>query len=211
MLLASLHGPVAWPEPTHGHRPGLQPPVTVRQAIAKYPPLEAGQTHPTIPNHVVARLAPRNLERIRATPVDGGRRLDWPAALGLACHKNRQGYSDVYGRLRWNAHAPTLTTRCTSLSNGRYGHPEQSRAISAREAAALQGFDDDYVFYGGLQQITRQIGNSVPPILAKRFGGAFVITAENLNGTKKRVRWRALAKRLHLGESSRMSETSRLK
>ena len=91
--------------------------------------------------------------------------------LVLECHKDgRGGHTDVYGRMAWDEPAPTLTSKCHSLSNGRFGHPEQNRAISLREAAALQSFDDDYKFYGSVQEIGRQIGNAVPVLLAQRIG-----------------------------------------
>jgi DNA (cytosine-5)-methyltransferase 1 len=64
------------------------------------------------------------MRRIRATPAGGGR-ADWPADLRLDCHKSHSGHSDVYGRMHWDGPAPVLTTKCTSISNGRYGHPEQ--------------------------------------------------------------------------------------
>ena len=98
----------------------------------------------------------------------------------------------MYGRLRWDAPAPTLTTKCTSLSNGRYGHPEQDRALSLREAAALQGFDDEFVFYGAYDHIRQQIGNAVPPILAQTFGRRIVEFASVCNGSRKRTAWRKL-------------------
>lgn len=192
VLTASLYGEAPWPERSHGDGPRLLPFVTVRDAIYNYPPLKAGEQHPTVPNHITALLADKNLERLRSTPLDGGSRTDWPSALVLDCHKEHDGHPDVYGRLRWDAPAPTLTTKCTSISNGRYGHPEQHRAISAREAAALQGFEDTYMFYGGLRQITRQIGNAVPPILVEQFGLAFVRHAQTLNGHKKKQRWKSL-------------------
>ncbi|MBZ5671652.1 MAG: DNA cytosine methyltransferase [Acidobacteriia bacterium] len=203
VLTASLHGDAPWPDQTHGGGPGLAPFITVRQAISKYPPLRAGEEHPTVPNHFAALLEPHNLERLRATPRDGGSRNDWPSDLVLECHKKHDSHPDVYGRLQWDAPAPTLTTRCTSLSNGRYGHPEQDRAISAREAAALQSFDDTYMFYGGLGQITRQIGNAVPPVLAEKFGAAFVTHAEQLSGRRKKPLWRAVIERTRLVGSTR--------
>ena len=76
----------------------------------------------------------------------------------------------MYGRMRWDHPATGLTTRCISLSNGRYGHPKQHRAISVREAAALQTFPDDFLFYGSLNSQAKQIGNAVPVRLAKVFG-----------------------------------------
>ncbi len=197
VLTACLRGGAPWPDQSHGDKPGLAPLATVREAISKYPPLKAGEEHPTLPNHVAGQLARHNLERIRATPPDGGSRADWPSNLVLKCHREHDGHPDVYGRLRWDAPAPTLTTKCTSLSNGRYGHPEQDRAISAREAAALQTFDDGYMFYGGLRQITRQIGNAVPPVLAERFGAEFVAHAKRLNGYRIKLPWQSLVAKAH--------------
>ena len=89
-------------------------------------------------------------------------------------HKGVSGYSDVYGRMSWDAPASGLTTRCTSYSNGRFGHPEQHRAISIREAACLQTFPEDYVFAGSMASMARQIGNAVPVRLAKLIGHQFI-------------------------------------
>lgn len=145
--------------------------ATVRDAIAHYPPISAGAVHPRVPNHQSASLSPLNLERILNTPPNGGDRRDWPSKLTLECHKRSGvGHTDVYGRMYWDAPAPTLTGRCVSLSNGRYGHPEQNRAISLREAASLQTFRDDFVFYGTFQHMAQQIGNAVPVNLAQRLG-----------------------------------------
>ena len=150
---------------------GLLPFATVREAIAHLPPIEAGQSHPHIPNHVAVSVSPLNLERLKHTPHDGGDRRTWPRRLWLDCHRNGyHGHSDVYGRMAWDAPSPALTGRCRSISNGRYGHPEQDRAISLREAAALQTFDDDYVFYGSKGHIALQIGNAVPIRLAEMLG-----------------------------------------
>jgi DNA (cytosine-5)-methyltransferase 1 len=74
----------------------------------------------------------------------------------------------------WDREAPTLTSRCISLSNGRFGHPEQDRAISLREAASLQTFGDDYAFFGHPTAIAKQIGNAVPVRLARSLGEAIV-------------------------------------
>jgi DNA (cytosine-5)-methyltransferase 1 len=124
------------PVATHG--PGRLPYATVRDTIAGYPTIRAGREHPEIANHRAASLSEINLTRLRNTPKNGGRRLDWSEELQLDCHRDYEGHSDVYGRMKWDAPAPTLTCRCYSISNGRYGHPTQQRAISFREAAALQ-------------------------------------------------------------------------
>lgn len=147
--------------------------LTVRNAIGHFPRIEAGESHRSIPNHRAARLSPLNLERVRATPADGGSRLEWPEKLELACHRRPGlGFSDVYGRMWWDREAPTLTSRCNSLSNGRFGHPEQDRAISLREAAAIQTFPDDCEFFGTNNRIARWIGNAVPVSFAEALGNA---------------------------------------
>lgn len=170
VLLACKKAHIDLPNPTHGPALGRSY-STVRDWIAHLPPIEAGEVHPTVPNHRAARLSPLNLQRIKATPPEGCR-ADWPEELRLACHtqKGYSGHTDVYGRMKWNGPATGLTTRCISLSNGRYGHPEQHRAISVREAAALQTFPDDFTFTGSLNSQARQIGNAVPVLLAEEFG-----------------------------------------
>ena len=151
--------------------------VTVRASIGRFPAIAAGEAHRCIPNHVAAGLSPLNLERIRATPADGGSRRDWPERLTLDCHRRTLGFSDVYGRMWWDRVAPTLTSRCNSLSNGRFGHPEQDRAISLREAAALQTFPDDYEFFGTRNRIAGWIGNAVPVSFAEVLGTAAIKAA----------------------------------
>ena len=170
VLLASKHAKIGLPDPTHDPASGKSY-STVRDWISHLPPIQAGETHSTVPNHRAANLSPLNMRRISATPKEGSR-ADWPEELRLVCHtkKGYSGHTDVYGRMRWDGPATGLTTRCISLSNGRYGHPEQNRAISVREAAALQTFPDDYTFCGSLNSQARQIGNAVPVLLAEVFG-----------------------------------------
>ena len=173
ILIASLLAPIEIPEPTHGKLKGLRPYRTVWSSISRLPGIRAGQGHRRIPNHVAWRLSEQNLKRIRATPPDGGDRRDWPERLRLKCHKGVQGHTDVYGRMWWDRPAPALTCRCVSLSNGRYGHPEQNRAISLREAAALQTFKADFKFRGSADKIASLIGNAVPVNFARVFGDVF--------------------------------------
>jgi DNA (cytosine-5)-methyltransferase 1 len=169
VLVASRVGEPSLPSPTHGE--GKEPFHTVRDAISHLPKLTAGERHPTIPNHGAADITEVNLRRLRFTPRDGGGRMSWPRRLGLDCHKEHRGHPDVYGRMRWDAPAPTLTCRCFSISNGRYGHPDQDRAISLREAASLQSFPEDYQFFGPSQKaLGAQIGNAVPVALAEAVG-----------------------------------------
>ena len=166
VVVASRVGLARLPTP---HKGG----PTVRDAISHFPPLSAGETDPDDADHSAMGLSPLNLERIQATP-EGGTRRDWPQRLQLACHKRHQGHSDVYGRMAWDAPASGLTTRCLSYSNGRFGHPSQDRAISAREAAALQTFPDSFQFHGTLTEKGRQIGNAVPPAMAFRIAETLI-------------------------------------
>lgn len=169
VLIAGLGTHVSLPEPKYGT--GLRPFKTVRQTISHFPPLKAGESHPEIPNHVAASITPLNIERLRHTPHDGGDRRSWPERLRLECHNgDYHGHTDVYGRMALDSPAPTLTGRCHSISNGRYGHPRQDRAISLREAAALQSFPDGYRFFGSNKHIALQIGNAVPVRLAEELG-----------------------------------------
>lgn len=174
ILLARMSTEISIPEPTHG--PGRSPYETVRKTISHFPPIKAGEIHPVVPNHRASVLSEKNLRRIRSTRANGGDRSDWPKDLILNCHKgDYKGHTDVYGRMWWGRPAPALTCKCHSLSNGRYGHPKQNRAISLREAAALQTFPDDYVFYGKSKaEIGDQIGNAVPVLLAKIVGLEFM-------------------------------------
>ncbi len=169
VLLATRHRLTPLPEPKYGKQ--LRPFRTVRQAISHFPVIVAGECHPEVPNHVAASITELNLERVRLTPHDGGDRRSWPKHLRLECHiGDYKGHTDVYGRMRWDSPAPALTGRCHSISNGRYGHPEQDRAISLREAAALQSFPDRYVFFGSNKDVAMQIGNAVPVRLAEQIG-----------------------------------------
>jgi DNA (cytosine-5)-methyltransferase 1 len=173
VLIASRLGPIDFPCKTHG--PDTDNEYScVREWIADLPPIAAGETHPTVLNHRAAALSETNLERIGILK-EGEGRVHWPENLRLKCHTNGYtGHTDVYGRIKWDSPATGLTTRCISLSNGRFGHPEQNRAISVREAACLQTFPRDFVFEGNLNSMARQIGNAVPVLLAEKFGSNFV-------------------------------------
>ena len=170
VLVASLLGRVDAPARTHG--PGTKRPsyATVADWIRDLPEISAGESHPFVPNHRAAGLSSLNLQRIRATPPGGGWRNLPPRLLPASRKSGFAGFTDVYGRLKWDTPAPALTTRCISYSNGRFGHPEQDRAISVREAACLQTFPLDFVFTGTLNSQARQVGNAVPAQLAQQFG-----------------------------------------
>lgn len=166
VLIASLCGKISLPKFTHG--PATNNSYSkVEDWISGLSVIKAGEACSKDPDHQTAKLSEKNLRRIRATPEGGGRE-SWPKSLWLDCHKKHDGHTDVYGRLHWKKLASGLTTRCISLSNGRFGHPSQDRAISIREAACLQTFPRNYHFRGNLSSKARQIGNAVPPLMAQR-------------------------------------------
>ena len=135
--------------------------------------IRAGKRCEQPPLHWAAKLSDRNLQRIRLTPKNGGSRVAWSEdpALQIEAYRGKNDiFRDVYGRMRWDEPAPTITTRFNSLSNGRFGHPAENRAISLREGAVLQTFPLSYVFPRSFPEAARQIGNAVPPELARRIG-----------------------------------------
>ena len=169
VLLASRLGNIDLISPTHKKENY----VTVKDAIGHLPPLEAGQGCPTDALHRCRALSPLNLQRLKSTPY-GGSWKDWPADLMLECHKKESGksFGSVYGRMVWEEPSPTMTTLCTGIGNGRFGHPVQNRAISAREAALFQTFPITYKFFPNehevsLTKASRYIGNAVPPKLGE--------------------------------------------
>ncbi len=152
--------------------------VTVRDAIGDLPPPPADfSEHPQIANHIQCRITEENRRRIAHVPPGGGWR-DIPFELRLPCHQridtSKGGWPDVYGRLSWDSVCPTITGGFDSFSRGRYGHPEQDRSITPREAARLQGFPDAFRFLGNRADVRRMIGNAVPPPLAKAAGLALL-------------------------------------
>jgi DNA (cytosine-5)-methyltransferase 1 len=153
---------------------------SVRDTIGSLPPLGAGDVDESDPLHMASRLSDLNLERIRASRP-GGTWRDWPAELQAACHQRASGetYPSVYGRMQWEKPAPTITTQSFGYGNGRFGHPEQDRAISLREAAMLQTFPRTYAFTRPDEKIRfnrlgRLIGNAVPVRLGKAIGEALI-------------------------------------
>lgn len=157
--------------------------VTVAEIIGHLPPLAAGEAHPSVKNHRARSLNDINLKRIScASPGESNRYLKSTryGDLSLDCHKRLKAknggdsFSDTYTRMKGDDIAPTITTRCISISNGRFGHYDtnQNRAITPREAALLQTFPEDYVFYpeDSMEFAAVLIGNAVPPKLARFFG-----------------------------------------
>ena len=111
-------------------------------------------------NHIATNHSEKALERMRQLP-QGGRRLDLKDGNEI-----KSVHSGAYGRMRWNEVAKTLITRFDTPSSGVYVHPERNRTLTPREAARIQSFDDDFIFYGSKSSIIKQIGNAVPPLFA---------------------------------------------
>jgi DNA (cytosine-5)-methyltransferase 1 len=147
--------------------------VTVRQAIERLSPLEAGGVDPSDPMHITSRHRRETIELIRLIPPDGGSRRSLPANIGPKCLRKVDGFRDVYGRLAWDKPSVAITARCRTPSCGRYTHPVQHRGLSVREAALLQGFPDTYHFEGPFDDKYKQIGNAVSPIFSRSIAEHF--------------------------------------
>lgn len=172
VMVASLLGAIKLPKIR-------KPKVTVRDTISNLPPISAGSSDLNDPLHVSASLSTINLQRIRHSKP-GGTWRDWPKDIISPCHTRETGetYPSVYGRMEWDEPAPTMTTQFYGFGNGRFGHPEQDRAISLREAAMLQGFPKDYAFVSPespihFSTLGRLIGNAVPVPLGEYIGCVF--------------------------------------
>jgi len=164
VLFASRLGPIRIVPPTHR----LKRYLTVKRAIGRLKEIKAGEIYSRDPLHRTSRLSDTNRTRIRHSKPGGSWR-DWPEKLIAKCHRKKKGktYPSVYGRMKWNEPSPTITTQFYGFGNGRFGHPEQDRALSLREGAILQTFPRDYEFVKPgveyrFKTIGRLIGNAVP-------------------------------------------------
>lgn len=172
VVLASMLGRLELIPPTHNENNY----VTVREVIGNLPPLVDGAIDVNDMMHQASRLSPINRQRIQQS-VPGGTWRDWEESLQLECHKKKSGssYPSVYGRMRWDSPSPTITTQFYGLGNGRFGHPEQNRALSLREGAILQSFPAHYRFLVPEQRFNKRtlgthIGNAVPVELGRAIG-----------------------------------------
>jgi len=174
---------VSLPEKTHS-RPDCEDKtetedwVTVEDEIGELPPLEAGETAEGVSfdDHYARNHRSDTVELLSNIPENGGSRQDLPDEFVLDCHKKIENHEagNVYGRMSWSDPAPTLTTRCTNASSGRFVHPEQDRSITLREAARLMGFEDDYTVPDVHSEAETVIGNAVPPPFMYRIVGYLV-------------------------------------
>lgn len=191
VLLASKLGEIELEEPIY--TPDRYP--TVESAIAGLPELKAGEAAEEDPLHKACNLSPINLMRIKASRPGGSWR-DWPPELIAECHKRDSGntYPSVYGRMSWNEPSPTITTQFHGFGNGRFGHPEQDRAISLREGAILQSFPRSYAFVRPgdpieFSKIGRLIGNAVPVELARAIARSIRRHLERHQGGQASPSW----------------------
>ena len=159
--------------------------ITVRDVIGSLPSLKSGEQSRDDNLHKSVKLNKVNLERIKQS-IPGGTWRDWDENLILKCHKKGSGvsYPSVYGRMEWDKPAPTITTKFYGYGNGRFGHPEQNRAISYREGALLQTFPIDYKFVNPDSSISSrtlgiQIGNAVPVKLGEIIGKSIIKHLKN--------------------------------
>lgn len=156
----------------------------VRDVIGDLPPLKHGESDPNDPLHKCSALSDLNMRRMKASRP-GGTWRDWIEQgmedLVAECHRKSSGktYPGVYARMKWDEPAPTMTTQFYGFGNGRFGHPEQDRAISLREGAIFQGFPEDYEFVRPgepveMKKVGRMIGNAVPVTLGEAIGRSLV-------------------------------------
>lgn len=176
VLIASRIGRIDVPEGSYAKDQF----VTVKDTIQSLPKVGSGEVDPEDPLHRSRSLSELNLQRIRAS-TPGGSWRDWPESLRAPCHRRATGdsFGSVYARMEWDAPSPTITTQAYNFGTGRFGHPEQDRPITIREAAMLQGFPRTYAFVPDtskveLSTLCRMIGNAVPPPLGRAVGTAIV-------------------------------------
>lgn len=160
VVVASLSPSFIWPRKRRTRK-------TVQDAIGFLP--KAGSSGDPL-HDLPEQRNKKVMEMIRRIPLNGGSRGDLGAKQQLNCHKRTNGFRDVYGRMRWNDVAPTITTGCCNPSKGRFIHPSLNRALTMREAALLQSFPKNYKFSlsGGKTSVTMQIGNALPPVFVQK-------------------------------------------
>lgn len=177
VLLASKLGDIEMLPPTHNPESY----ITVKEAIGHLKKIKSGESSDNDFVHKASKLSEKNLKRIKQSKPGGSWKRDWDEELKLSCHTSEKGktYVSVYGRMKWNEPAPTMTTFCTGIGNGRFGHPEQNRAISLREASILQSFPESYIFADRAEDLkfgntSKHIGNAVPPKLGEIIGESII-------------------------------------
>lgn len=183
VLLGSKKGYLTLLPPTHS----VEEYTDVKSVIGFLPELDNGEIDSTDPLHRTTKLSPINLERIKQSKPNGTWE-DWNEKLLLACHKRKSGqsYKSVYGRMSWSEPAPTITTQFYNYGTGRFGHPEQNRALTLREGAILQSFPKDYKIIDpgrpfSISKYGQHIGNAVPVKLGEIIGQSILSHIEEMN------------------------------
>ena len=173
-LLASRVSKISFPKPKETQ-------VTVKHVLGEqngFPPIKAGTKDTTAFLHTTACLSEKNIQRLKMTKKDGGDRTIWMTRKNfqLPCYiRKEKAFPDTYARMRWNQPSPTITTRFTSISNGRFAHPVEHRGISLREGAVLQTFPKQYHFIeANMSAMAKMIGNAVPPKFAEIMGNQII-------------------------------------
>ena len=145
----------------------IAPSVNIKKTVAMcIGSIESIQVTKDPLHKIVAKHTDKIMKMIRLIPQDGGSRTELPRKYILECHKrDNVGFNDVYGRLKWDDYSSTITGGCLNPSKGRFLHPSEHRAITAREAALLQTFPMDYEFPTNATKtkIALMIGNALPP------------------------------------------------
>lgn len=204
VIMASRIGPIRLPTPTHrdsrkinpaGDRdlfavPARMPWADVRSAIGDLPDpvgTEIRDEEPPLNLHFGRSPTKESIERYRAVPP-GGNRIDLqknrPDLTPTCWKRKKSGGTDLFGRLWWNRPSVTIRTEFFKPEKGRYLHPEEDRPITHREAARIQSFRDDFLFVGSKIEIARQIGNAVPPLLARAIASEVVHALDEQRGER---------------------------
>lgn len=176
IFICSKHNSISLPLPT------VDKPTTVRDAISDLAYLESGEgdfemdystpaqsdyqklmrkNSKKLFNHKASNHKEIAIEKLKLIPPEQGKECLPKELLG------NQKFKTTWGRLKWDYVSPTIDTRFDASSNGTNNHPFLNRAITPREAARIQSFDDEFIFYGSKVYVRKQVGNAVPPLLAK--------------------------------------------
>jgi DNA (cytosine-5)-methyltransferase 1 len=186
IVIGVRNGSIPWPKQTHFDPAGEIPPRgrpwrTFRDAVKGVPRRPSGRNW-----HIGRNPRPSSIIRYRHVPHDGGNRFQMQASLDAAglgdlvprCWRNKpSGTTDVFGRLYWRRPAFTIRTEFFKPEKGRYLHPSEDRPITIREAARCMSFPDDFELPADQKwtEIAKQLGNAVPPLLARAIAEALVL------------------------------------
>ncbi|HYJ20628.1 MAG TPA: DNA cytosine methyltransferase [Solirubrobacterales bacterium] len=195
IVLGIRDGDVPWPAPTHADpevtsAEPREPWVSFRQAVTGLPLRPDGRAW-----HRSRNPRPESVRRYKAVPRDGGDRFAMQRNLDRAglgdlvprCWREKPtGTTDVFGRLWWDKPSLTIRTEFFKPEKGRYLHPSAHRPITLREAARCMSFPDDFIFpeHQSMTSVARQIGNAVPPLLARRIAEAVAAELDGKVGAR---------------------------